>query len=142
MKEKNIKEKERLIDLILRLKQKCNIEDQITNSFRLTNRELSCICAIRPDESVPLCEISKRVSLSPSRASRLINSLIRKKFLNPSEDSEDKRFLILSLSAAGRKCLRVMEDQKEACEKKMMDKIENNKVDSLKHVINDLIKIL
>jgi DNA-binding MarR family transcriptional regulator len=142
MKEKAIKEKERLIDLILKLRQKCNLEDQITNTFNLTNRELSCICAIRPDESVPLCEISKRVNLSPSRASRLINSLIRKKFLNPSEDSEDKRFLILSLSQNGKKCIKVMEDQKESCEKKMMDKIDNNKVDTLRNVISDLINIL
>ena len=83
---------ESIIDAILKLKQKCRIEEEIGNVHGLTPRQISCILALGDGETMSASELSFRLGLSPSRGSRVIGGLHKKGYLDLVHDEADKRY--------------------------------------------------
>jgi DNA-binding MarR family transcriptional regulator len=88
----------RVIDYIFLLKRKCTIEEEgIGEKVGLSTSEMHCIEAIHPKEQVSGMVLAGRMGLSPSRGSRIIESLMEKGLLNKEIDSSDRRYSVIYL---------------------------------------------
>lgn len=70
----------------------------------LTVPQLLCLKAIGDEpEAMTVAELAKRVSLSPTTTSRIVERLVRADLVSREREREDRRRVRLSLTAAGRK---------------------------------------
>lgn len=111
----------RFIDYIIELKTRCRFEEEIAEESRLAPREVSCLSALSPGETISAGTLAERMGLSPSRASRLIMALRTKGMVLEAFDAEDRRAVSLSLTPAGERLLRKIELKKDECERRLLD---------------------
>jgi DNA-binding MarR family transcriptional regulator len=62
---------------------------------------LKGIKAIDGEEALTCADFSKRISLSPSRSSRIIDNLVKKKLLLRKTREDDRRSILLYLTEKG-----------------------------------------
>lgn len=110
----------RFIDYIIELKTRCHFEEEIGEECRLAPREVSCLSALSPGESVSAGELPGRMGLSPSRASRLIMALRTKGMVLETFDAIDRRAVSISLTPAGERLALRIELKKDECEKRLL----------------------
>jgi DNA-binding MarR family transcriptional regulator len=131
----------RLVDNIIKLKNLCRIEDTIGEEFRLTPREVHLMCALPIDGSLCTGKIAELAGLSASRTSRLVYGLLKKGYLEYSQDQNDRRFLQIRLSPKGTTCRRRLEAEKNICEQKLISYLSQEQADKVKESINLLLAV-
>ncbi len=109
-----------LIDLIMQLKSKCiKNELQTMDETDLSPAEYNAISTLERGEKVCGGDLSRKMSLSPSRASRVIDKLVRNGYLDRKNDSLDRRRCTISLAEKGIRVKRKIEKIKKDCESKV-----------------------
>ena len=89
-------------ELILRLKHFCHCnERKISTYCQINLAELKGIKAMGRDEAITCSDFSKRINLSPSRSSRIIDNLVKKKLLLRKTREDDRRSILLYLTKKG-----------------------------------------
>ena len=68
----------------------------------LTQAEFRCLRLFGSDESLNNKTIAERMSLSPSRLTRIIDGLVKKEYINREIDPNDRRNMRVALSNKGR----------------------------------------
>ena len=131
-----------LIDTIIKLKSRCCLEEEIGQDFNLTNKELSCIFNLKEIKTIHSKDLSQKINLSPSRGSRVINSLIKKGYLTEIQAPEDKRYLNLSLSKKGIGIFKKVEEKKYECENRLLSKLNHQQHQIVKEGLNILLEVL
>ena len=117
--EVNDKMEKKLVNLIIELKKGC-VEDekQIRALCNVSLAEYKGIIEIGTTERVTCNVLSKKMGLSPSRGSRIVDGLVRKGYLLRTTNPEDRRSFVLSLSSKGAKIKDDIERERNNCEKK------------------------
>ncbi len=133
---------ESIIDAILKLKQKCRIEEEIGSAHDLTPRQISCIFALRDGETLSASELSLCLGLSPSRGSRVIGGLHEKGYLDLAHHKDDKRYVMISLSGEGTECLKGIERQKSLCEARLLERLDADQAEEISRHIMTLVSVL
>ena len=78
----------------------------------LTIAQIAALHLIDQARSMRAMALSDSVGLSPSAASRMIDSLVQRGLLERTEDGDDRRAKVLSLTSAGRSFLdRISEER-------------------------------
>ena len=85
--------------------------------------------------------LSKKMGLSPSRGSRIIDGLVRKKYLIRTPNSEDRRSFVLSLSPKGTKIKEQIEQERNNCERRIREKLSTEELELIKEGLELVIKI-
>ena len=89
-------------ELILKLKHFCHCnERKISTYCQINLAELKGIKAMGRDEAITCSDFSKRINLSPSRSSRIIDNLVKKKLLLRKTREDDRRSILLYLTKKG-----------------------------------------
>ena len=89
-------------ELILKLKHFCHCnERKISTYCQINLAELKGIKAMGWDEAITCSDFSKRINLSPSRSSRIIDNLVKKKLLLRKTREDDRRSIFLYLTKKG-----------------------------------------
>ena len=134
--------KKNLVDLIIELKKGC-IEDerQIRTLCNVSLAEYKGIIEIETTERVTCNILSKKMGLSISRGSRIIDSLVRKGYLLRMENPEDRRSFVLSLSSKGVKIKEDIERERNNCEKRIREKLSTKEFDLIKEGLELVTKI-
>ena len=138
----NVSAKGRLVESIRRLKQRCTVEEQIVERLDLTPREMEGLLALQEGESAACGDVAGRLGLSPSRASRIFGRLIEKGYLVRTEDGQDRRCQLLSLSPGGADCRRSILRSEEACAEKLFSRLDDDQLRRVEEGIDILLKIL
>lgn len=89
----------------------------------LNEAELKCINHFNSNESINNTEIAKRMDLSPSRLTRIIDGLVEKGIMNRELNRQDRRNMVISFTDKG---------------KKLMDDIQKSYVDVHKDILNNI----
>lgn len=93
---------ELLANMIFNLLPKCKQkEEMLAEKNGLRHSEYKCLEAFEPGIKISNSVVAKRMNVSPSRTSRIIDDLVKKKYLLREEFSEDRRSINLSLSESG-----------------------------------------
>jgi DNA-binding MarR family transcriptional regulator len=99
-----------LMTLVRRVRVFCEEkESEIREQAGLSEAQYAVLSAMPPDEAVVTGELCRRVGVSPSRGGRVIDELVRLGFLQRTAGPEDRRVLVLTLSARGKTVRRRIE---------------------------------
>ena len=132
----------KLIDLINKLKKDCLIdEEQIRTLCNISLAEYKAVMEIKTTERVTCNVLSKKMGLSPSRGSRIIDGLVRKGYLLRVTNPEDRRSFVLSLSSKGAKIKDDIERERNNCEKRIREKLSTNELNAIKESLELITKI-
>ena len=128
-----------VIDLIFQLKSSCLAkEEKIREELKLSPAEFRGILSLNPGSEVPCNILSKKMGLSISRGSRIIDKLLSNGYLKEIKNEKDKRIMKIALSYKGvtvqRKINKIMED----CENVILKRMSKPELNALE---NSLIKL-
>jgi len=131
-----------LVDLIIELKKGCmEDEKQIRTLCNVSLAEYKGIMEIETTERITCNVLSKKMGLSPSRGSRIIDGLVKKKYLTRMTNSEDRRSFVLSLSPKGTKIKEQIERERNNCERRIREKLSTEELELIKQGLELFIKI-
>ena len=131
-----------LVDLIIELKKGCmEDEEQIRTLCNVSLAEYKAVMEIDTTERITCNILSKKMCLSPSRGSRIIDGLVRKKYLIRMTNSEDRRSFVLSLSPKGTKIKEQIQRERNNCERRMREKLSTEELELIKQGFELIIKI-
>lgn len=125
---------ERIIDLIINMKSLClEKEESIRLEFDLSPAEYRGILAMKPGEPCNCNALSNNMGLSVSRGSRVVEKLIKNKYLSQEISKQDRRNIILKLAPKGIRVRKKIEEMLSDCEKTIQKKLSTEeKKDTLK----------
>ncbi len=133
----------RVIDYIFLLKKKCTVEEEgIGESVGLSTSEMHCIEAMHPKELVSGIELAKKMGLSPSRGSRIIESLMEKNLLRKEIDSSDRRYCVISLTKKGERVYFHVERSKLQCDKRIIEGMDSEQIQQVKEGLRTLLNVM
>ena len=134
---------DRIIDLILGIKGKClDKEESIRQEFKLSPAEYRGILAMTPGQPCNCNALSKNMGLSVSRGSRVVEKLIKHKYLEQKISKEDRRNVILKLAPKGTRVRKKIEVVLNECEQTIQKKLSvSEKKDTIKlfHKLEDCL---
>ena len=131
-----------MIDEILELKKRCNFSDEIGLAFNLTLGEVACISIIAQHKTLSSKDLSSLMDLSPSRGSRVISRLIAREFIVGKPDENDRRYLSLFLTEAGKKCNLAIQQEKKCCEERILAELTLEQKTAVINGLNILLQVL
>lgn len=132
---------EKVTDLIFQLKLKCiNNELKIMEEYNLIRSEYNAIASMNSEEVVCSNDLSIKMCLSPSRASRVIEKMVKKGLLIRDCNPEDRRKCEISLSKRGITIRERIEEKKVIYEKKICERFTEQEIKNLKGCLNKIIK--
>ncbi len=92
----------RLANLTFSLLANCQEKEvHLAELHGLTQAEFRCLRLFGTDESLNNKTIAERMNLSPSRLTRIIDGLVKKRYIRRNIDSNDRRNMRVNLSAKG-----------------------------------------
>jgi len=130
------------MDLIMELKKGCmEDEEQIRTLCNVSLAEYKAVMEIDTTERITCNVLSKKMGLSPSRGSRIIDGLVRKKYLVRMTNLEDRRSFVLSLSPKGTKIKEQIKRERNNCEKRIREKLSTKELDLVEEGLELVIRI-
>lgn len=136
------KMEKKLVDLIIELKKDCMIDEkQIRTLCNVSLAEYKAVVEIDTTERITCNVLSKKMGLSPSRGSRIIEGLVRKKYLIRMTNPEDRRSFVLSLSPKGAKIKDDIGRERNNCEKRIREKLSTKEFNLIKEGLELVTKI-
>lgn len=130
-----------LIGLIRLVRERCQRhERQMCRELALTSSQLTCLLAV-PDQEFNVNQAAEAMELSPSRASRVLDSLVRQGLLYRRTADRDRRTQLLELTPAGRKKWQEARNFLEDCEQKLLAKLTAENSQELEGLLRALVDI-
>ncbi|MFA5404598.1 MAG: winged helix DNA-binding protein [Ignavibacteria bacterium] len=130
---------ERIFDIITNLKKKCmDKEESIQKEYLLSPAEYNGILSVTPDEIYSCNQLSKKMGLSVSRSSRVLERLIKNGYLKGIRNENDRRELKVTLTEKGRNTRNKINKKLEECEKDIINKLQKSELYILENTLNKL----
>jgi DNA-binding MarR family transcriptional regulator len=131
-----------IIDLIIELKKGCmEDEERLRTRCLISFAEYKGITEIDIEERITCNVLSKKMDLSPSRGSRIIDILVKKGYLLRIENPKDRRSFIISLSSKGAKIRKQIKQERNNCEKRIIKSFSEKEVELIKEGLALITKI-
>jgi DNA-binding MarR family transcriptional regulator len=131
-----------IIDLIIELKKGCmEDEEQIRTICNISFAEYKGIMGIDIEERMTCNALAKKMGLSPSRGSRIIDNLVRKGYLLRMVNPADRRSFVVSLSFKGTKIRKQIKQERNNCEKRIIKSFSEKEVELIKEGLELITKI-
>ena len=93
---------ERLADLTLGLVGCCQMkQEEIAERAHLSLSEFKCLRAFRRDTEMSVKDIAQRMNLTSSRLTRIIDGLVKKRYVTRHIDPHDRRIINVRLTKQG-----------------------------------------
>ncbi|MEA1939987.1 MAG: MarR family transcriptional regulator [Candidatus Caldatribacteriota bacterium] len=126
-----------LLDLIIELKRGCTEdEEHIRTVCNISLAEYKGITQIDIEKRVTCNTLSQKMGLSPSRGSRIIDSLVRRGYFLRTTNPEDRRSFVISLSSNGLKIRKRIEQERSGCEARIRKKFSKDQVEMIKKALD------
>lgn len=129
--------------LVTRLKGCCQAsESEIRETEQLTDAEYRCLSEVDAEEPLTSGELSKRIGVSPSRGSRIIEAMVQSNLLVREQTGEDRRVSSLSLSTKGKTIKKRITAALVKCERKVTAKLSRHELKSAVEGLSIAIRAL
>ena len=128
--------KKRLFELILSIKRKCQAnEEKIQTKLNLTAGEFNGLLTLNSKDEIPGIDFAERMSLSPSRGSRVLYKLTSKGFVNTESKPDDRRSVLIKLTPSGLRMKKQIEKLMEECENRICSAFSQQEVEDIKKAL-------
>ena len=112
-----------LFELILAIKRKCQCnEEEIQSQLGLSQAEFNGLIVLDEEGGLPGGEFSRRMGLSPSRGSRVLDGLVGQGYVRTQVSPTDRRAILITLTSNGRRMKGRIVTRMKTCE----DRIRSN----------------
>ncbi len=125
-----------LFEVILAVKRKCQAnEEQIWEELGLSPAQFHGLMVLEDGQEITGCAFAERMALSPSRGSRVLNSLVDEGYAKTQSDPGDRRAVLVSLTPKGRRTRQRIVGRMEACEKRICRRLDQRRVAQVKDAL-------
>jgi DNA-binding MarR family transcriptional regulator len=132
-----------IYDTILKIKYFCACnESKISSSCQIGIAELKGLNAININENITCSEFAKRINLSLSRGSRIIDNLVKKGYFLRKAKTHDRRFTLLYLTEKGKELKNDIIKEQKAFEENIKSELTGQEIESIKKGLKTLEKFL
>ncbi len=132
-----------LFEVILAVQRKCQSnEEQIQAQLGLSEAEFHGLLVLAGAREMPGCEFARRMGLSPSRASRVLDRLVSEGYATRRADARDRRTIQVSLTAKGKQAKRRAADLMKACEDRICGNLDKAAIEQVRQVLELLESVL
>lgn len=136
-------ENESLLDLVYKLKAGCIAgELQVMEETGLSPAEFNGIASINPGESISGNEVSRKMNLSPSRASRVIDRMVKNGYLIRENNSVDRRKCTISLAPKGMEIKKKLDDYRSRCDDRIRHRLTDKEKESFSRSLKKIIEVI
>jgi len=111
---------------------------RLADELGLTEVELKCLLSLGTDKGLNNTNVAKRIHLTASRVTRIIDGLEKKGYLNKGHNHKDSRSLSLSLSRKGRLFIKKLNKQNVDMHSKILVEIKKSQRKALIHTMENL----
>jgi DNA-binding MarR family transcriptional regulator len=116
-------------------------EGKICRKLALTPSQFACLVALpEPTAELTVHQVAKAMGLSPSRASRIVDSLVRAGLLDRRTLDQDRRTQLVSLTGDGKAKWQEAQELLAECEKKLLGHLPPQRTRELAETLRTLIK--
>jgi len=130
---------EKLWDILEVLNSRCREqENAIRERFRLSPAEYHGLRRLPPDETVTCQELARRMGLSLSRGSRVVDRLFSRGYVQRSDCAADRRCKSVRLTEQGIRVQRQAQALQEECESRILRGYSKARLAGLKRELKDL----
>jgi DNA-binding MarR family transcriptional regulator len=127
---------ERLAELTFDLLENCQQkQEKLAKSLNLTVSEFKTLRLLKKDQFISVGELAKKMGLSNSRLTRIIDGLVSKEVIKREINSDDRRVMEVTLTTEG---IRMAESVKEKYYQSQSDIIEGIPKDKATQMLNSL----
>jgi DNA-binding MarR family transcriptional regulator len=132
-----------LFEVILAVKRKCQCnEEQIREELGLSQAEFHGLLVLASAREMTGCEFARRMGLSPSRASRVVDRLVIGGYVARRSDAEDRRAIQICLTVRGKRMGRRIVGRMEACEDRICGNLDGAEVRHVRRALELLESVL
>jgi DNA-binding MarR family transcriptional regulator len=132
-----------ILDLLYELKKKCIInDDTFMSKANLTQAEYHFFIAISSCDEINSNTVAKKMDLSLSRISRVIDKLVNRKYLIRKTNTSDRRAIKLTLTKDGKELKKQIEEYRNDCELKIIKNVSTEELDLIKKSFNTILELL
>jgi len=122
-----------LFQRIFSIKQKCSSrEEAIRRDLGVNHSEFHALLSLTLETAVQGNVLAERMSLSPSRASRVVSKLLEKNFIQTEYHPHDRRSQFIRLTESGQEMKEAIESRLQLCERRILDKYSDQDVRVIK----------
>lgn len=133
---------EKIFDIVTNLKNKClDKELSIQKEYFLSPAEYNGLLSVEPDAIYNCNELSRKLGLSVSRSSRVLEKLIKNGYLKEMKNKEDRRVLKVTLTDKGLRTRKNIKNRLEECEKNIVNRLQKSELYLLENTLNKLTDI-
>ena len=135
--------KKNVISMIFDLKFSCLAkEEKIISELGLSPAEYRGILSIVPGSEIPCNILSRKMGLSVSRGSRVIDKLINNGYLKENQSKTDQRVINVELTSKGIKTQREIHNLLEDCEQMILKNMSETEIESFTASLSKISDIL
>ena len=103
---------EKMADLTFSLLEQCQVkQERIAATLGLTVSEFKLLRALKQEGPMPAGELARRIELSSSRLTRILDGMVRKGIVARVPAEDDRRVVEVSLTEGGRRIQRTMNEK-------------------------------
>lgn len=133
---------EKIFDIVTNLKNKClEREERIQKEYLLSPAEYNGLISVEPEVIYSCNELSKKLGLSTSRSSRVLERLIKNGYFKGVKFKEDRRVMKVTLTDKGKTIQKKIYRKLEECEKEITSKLQKSELLLLGNTLNKLSEI-
>lgn len=129
------------MSLVYEMKKKCaDIDYRLMEKLNLSQSELLFFSSLDQCTGISSPELAKNMGLSPSRISRVIESLVVDGYLDRNVDKTDRRAITLCLTESGKKIRSEIDKNRQECEARLLRILPDSDVEKFREIIGKMIK--
>jgi DNA-binding MarR family transcriptional regulator len=126
----------RLFELILAVKRKCQgNEEQIQQELGLSQAQFHGLIVLDDGQEMTGLEFADRMALSPSRGSRVLNTLVVDGYVKTPSRPDDRRSIMVSLTPKGRRAKQRIARRMAACESRVCTSLDRESLAQVVHAL-------
>jgi len=132
-----------IIDLIFQLKTACLArEETIRKKLDLTPAEFRGILVLIPGAAIPCNIVSKKMGLSKSRCSRVIEKMMRNGYMKEALNNGDQRIMKVTLTTKGIKAQTKIHNMLQDCESSILKRMSKSELNAFENAMTKISDIL
>ena len=122
----------RIIDFIFEMKSGCSEKElNIREKLKLSPAEFRGILVLSPKVIISCKVLAKKMGLSVSRGSRVVEKLMKNGYLKEENNPEDRRVLNVTLAKKGIKTREKISEMLDECENAIYKKMSKSELETL-----------
>jgi DNA-binding MarR family transcriptional regulator len=121
-----------MADLTFELLDRCQLKrERMAKKLHLTTAEFELIRRFQSDAFLSVGELARRMNLSNSRLTRILDGLVKKKLVNRELGQKDRRVMEITLSEEGRSIQTMLEEDYVGTHEEIVQLLPDGAIDSV-----------